>query len=152
MKCAIPISYPVPQVSDDPASGNAHGQPARCMHRWPSGRRCRQVSESANSNFCATHAAVESNRHSGDRAEVLLTNSDSLHSVEGIHNSLAELYVMVAEDKISPAAPPSLPTSANSCSAPCPPSNKAHLKSSSTCPAPATTPQSILKTPKFLQP
>jgi len=71
------------------------------MHRWPSGRRCRQASEHGNSSFCATHAAVEQNRHRGDRLYDLLQSDNNLLTAREINKSLASLYMLLAEDKIS---------------------------------------------------
>jgi hypothetical protein len=96
---AVPVSQPTPQISDD---STAAGAPARCLHRWPSGRRCRQAPEQPNSSFCPAHAAVEQNRHHGDRLHDLLLQTDNrLRTASDINNSLASLYVLLAEDRIS---------------------------------------------------
>src|SRR5216683_674326 len=95
---ATHMSEPILQIPNDPS---AVGTPVRCHHRWPSGRRCRQASEHGNSNFCSTHAAVEQNRHNGDRLYDLLQSDNNLLTAREINKSLASLYMLLAEDKIS---------------------------------------------------
>jgi hypothetical protein len=72
------------------------------MHRWPSGRRCRQLSEHPNSSFCATHAVDGQNRHRGDRINVLLPPDNHLFSAKEVIASLFSLYLLLAQDRISP--------------------------------------------------
>jgi hypothetical protein len=104
MNYTQPVAFPIPQIANDPtATGPCHASKHdRCDHRTPSGRRCRLARKDSRSRFCHPHDLAEQQRHNGDRTEALLANADAFQTAEGIHNSLAELYVLLAKDKIAP--------------------------------------------------
>lgn len=91
-----------PQNPNDPSAASTVGNPVCCHLRWPSGRRCRLASEHPNSSFCATHATLEQNHHNGDRLYDLLQHDNDLLTATEINKSLASLYMLLAEDRISP--------------------------------------------------
>lgn len=78
----------------------------RCRHRTPTGRRCLAPRSSPGFPFCARHRAKQEKLRSSDLAADLTAGfadiRASLQSVEGIHDSLAELYVLLAQDRVSP--------------------------------------------------
>jgi hypothetical protein len=76
----------------------------RCQHLSPSGRRCRHARKDSRSRFCAPHDLLEQQRHDGDRADAILGEPDPGHfdTAAGINRALTGLYVLLAEDKISP--------------------------------------------------
>ncbi len=104
MKCTEPVTFPMPQITDDPTPSGPRpaSKQLRSGHRTPSGRRCRLARKDSRSRFCHPHDLAEQQRHNGDRTEALLAEADAFQSAEGIHHSLGELYVLLAEDKISP--------------------------------------------------
>lgn len=74
----------------------------RCQHRTPAGRRCRSSRSSAASGFCARHSAIEKQRHSADLSADLTAVGDTIQSPEAVNQSLAELYTLLAKNRVSP--------------------------------------------------
>jgi len=78
----------------------------RCRYRTPTGRRCRAARSSPSSPLCAHHRAMAKKAPLDDIAADLTARlkdiRTSLQSTEGVHNSLAELYVLLAQDRVSP--------------------------------------------------
>lgn len=78
----------------------------RCSHRTPTGRRCLAPRASPGFPLCARHRAMQEKLRSDDLAADLTTRLKdiraSLQSVRGVHDSLAELYVLLAQDRVSP--------------------------------------------------
>ena len=76
---------------------------SRCQHRTPSGRQCRFRTSGAASRFCPRHNAIKKLRHSADLAAVLAAGDENtFQSAEGINHSLAELFTLLAKDRVSP--------------------------------------------------
>jgi hypothetical protein len=84
----------------DQSTGN------RCRYRTPTGRRCRAARSSPSSPHCAHHRAMAKKAPLDDIAADLTARLKdirvSLQSAQGVHNSLAELYVLLAQDRVSP--------------------------------------------------
>ena len=84
----------------DQSTGN------RCRYRTPTGRRCRAARSSPSSPHCAHHRAMAKKSPLDDIAADLTARlkdiRTSLQSANGVHNSLAELYILLAEDRVSP--------------------------------------------------
>ncbi len=78
----------------------------RCRYRTPTGRRCRAKRSSPSSPFCAHHRAMAKKAPLDDIAADLTARLKdiraSMQSAEGVHNLLAELYVLLAQDRVSP--------------------------------------------------
>ncbi len=76
----------------------------RCQRLSPSGRRCIHPRKDSRSRFCAAHDFAEQQRHDGDRCDAILGEPDPGHfdTAAGINRALTGLYVLLAEDKISP--------------------------------------------------
>ena len=76
---------------------------SRCQHRTPSGRQCRFRTSGGASPFCTRHSAFKKLRHSADLAAVLAAGDEkTFQSAEGINHSLAELFTLLAKDRVSP--------------------------------------------------
>ena len=76
-------------------------KPQRCQYRSSSGLQCRYSSRGNASGLCARHEAVETKRSSAGLT-ALLNIADNFHSAAGISRSLAELFTLLAEDRVSP--------------------------------------------------
>jgi hypothetical protein len=123
--------------------------PARCTHRFANGVRCRLLTLDADASYCTNHARlVENQLESADTAASLTADLKEFRSAIPINAFLARLLLLLAENKISPVAPPSSPISPTNSSALFPRSTASSIprkiptlrpRSSSTCPAPNAT-------------
>jgi len=87
-----------------PVARRARNSSAQCCHHSATGRRCRSARSSSESCLCPRHRAIEQKLLSAEPDDLTPEFSDlegSLQTVDGIHNSLAELYVLVVQDRIS---------------------------------------------------
>jgi hypothetical protein len=79
--------------------------PNQCCHLSGTGRRCRAARSSPTSSLCTRHRAMEQNARSADLSSDLnarLTDiRESLQSAQGVRDSLAELYVLLAQNRVS---------------------------------------------------
>jgi hypothetical protein len=79
--------------------------PNQCCHLSSAGRRCRSARCTPTSSLCTRHRDMEQNARSADLSPDLaarLTDiRKSLQSVEGVRDSLAELYVLLAQNRVS---------------------------------------------------
>jgi hypothetical protein len=74
-----------------------------CQHRGSAGRRCRMPVSDPASGFCFHHAAQQKKQDdAADLSAALTGNSEEFRSVEGINQSLGELYKLLAQNRISP--------------------------------------------------
>ena len=74
-----------------------------CQHRGSAGRRCRMPVSDPVSGFCFHHAAQQKKENdAADLSAALTGNSEEFRTVEGINQSLGELYKLLAQDRISP--------------------------------------------------
>jgi hypothetical protein len=77
----------------------------QCCHLSPTGRRCRSARSSPTSCLCPRHRTMEQTARPADLVPELaarLTDiRESLQSVEGVRNSLAELYILLAQNRVS---------------------------------------------------
>jgi hypothetical protein len=89
-----------------PAENTDQPTGTRCRYRTPTGRRCRAARSSPSSPHCAHHRAMAKKAPLDDIAADLTARLKdirlSLQSAQGVHNSLAELYVLLAQDRVSP--------------------------------------------------
>jgi hypothetical protein len=75
---------------------------SRCRYRTPAGRSCRQLAHDASLGLCPKHAGPQfAVRPVGDFRKVLTTHCDEFATAIGIHNSLSELYKLLAADLIT---------------------------------------------------
>jgi len=75
---------------------------SQCLYRSPSGRHCRQLAENAGVGLCSKHAAPHfSFRPNANFLRRLTVDSDDFTTALGIHNSVSELYKLLAADVIS---------------------------------------------------
>ena len=80
------------------AKGAAH-----CAHRTPSGRRCRLPVSDPDSGLCLRHGLRhQKDRDLADLASALTGKSEEFQTAAGINHSLAELYTLLAQNRISP--------------------------------------------------
>jgi hypothetical protein len=75
--------------------------PERCQHRTRTGRQCRSLVADANSSFCAAHAGSEPG-DSEDFVVALTERACRFQNAQGINYSLAALYNLLAQGRISP--------------------------------------------------
>jgi hypothetical protein len=74
----------------------------RCDYRTPAGRRCRARIQDARTNLCPKHAALHGAvKISSDFLQRLTADTDDFTTAMGIHNSLSELYKLLAADLIT---------------------------------------------------
>jgi len=95
-----------------PAESSAHPAPRRagtgandrnrCQHRTPSGRQCRSSRSGSASALCTRHGNIEKHRRSADLTADLTVGRDTFLSAGAINRSLAELYTLLARNRVSP--------------------------------------------------
>jgi hypothetical protein len=90
-------------ASSTPASGatTVAGPAPRCEHRLPSGRQCRSASQNAEARLCARHASAAKKAGAADITTLLGVARERFQSAEGINGSLAELFALLAENRVS---------------------------------------------------
>ena len=74
----------------------------RCHHRRPSGRRCKLAVIAPGAPFCFTHTQEFNKADSLNLKTALLTNHQGFQTAQGINNSLGNLYILLANNYISP--------------------------------------------------
>ena len=99
---ANPASTAEPSSLQTPPQSSPPPAVPRCVHISPSGRRCASSAYDLRSSLCFRHNNRRKRAEETDHSAVLTRNADSFQSREGIRHSLAELYVLVAQDRISP--------------------------------------------------
>ncbi len=76
---------------------------ARCQHRTPSGRRCKSTASAPNASLCYTHAQSQQKaKQAGDLSYVLLQNYQNFQTAQGVNFALANIYRLLAANRISP--------------------------------------------------
>ena len=86
------------QSPSEGAKGAAH-----CAHLTPSGRRCRLPISDPDSGLCLRHGLrLKKDRDLADLASALTGKSEEFQTAAGINHSLAELYTLLAQNRISP--------------------------------------------------
>jgi len=73
---------------------------ARCQHRTAAGRQCRSLADDPSSGLCPHHAVQVSVKI--NFREELTQNALGFQRSQGVNNSLAVLYKLLAEGSISP--------------------------------------------------
>jgi len=81
---------------------NSANDASRCQHRRPSGRRCKLTVISAGAPFCFTHTQEFNKADSLNLKTALLTRSQGFQTAQGINYSLSNLYILLANNYISP--------------------------------------------------
>jgi len=74
----------------------------RCQHRRPSGRRCKLTVTAPGAPFCFTHTQEFNKADSLNLKTALLTRSQGFQTAQGINYSLSNLYILLANNYISP--------------------------------------------------
>jgi hypothetical protein len=74
----------------------------RCHHRRPSGRRCKLAVTAPGAPFCFTHTQEFNKADSLNLKTALLTNHEGFQTAQGINHSLRNLYILLANNYISP--------------------------------------------------
>jgi len=75
---------------------------SQCRYRTPAGRYCHQTDISPQTGLCAKHGAPHfAIRPNANFLKRLTTDCDEFTTAMGIHNSLSELYKLLAADLIS---------------------------------------------------
>ena len=73
-----------------------------CRYRSPAGRQCRQLACTATLGLCEKHAGPQfASRQPDDFRKILTHETDEFTTAMGIHNSISELYKLLAADLIS---------------------------------------------------
>src|SRR5216684_7656388 len=102
-----------------PQTPNAVVLSVRCAHRSSGGRRCRLSVSDPRSVFCPQHRSEQLEEEAADHFSYLSRNFQYFQTAQGTNYSLMNLYQLLAQNRISPAAPPFSPTSAAYSSARC---------------------------------
>jgi hypothetical protein len=87
-----------PQSANTGAASDAN----RCQHRRPSGRRCKLDVTAPGAPFCFTHTQEFNKADSLNLKTALLTRSQGFQTAQGINYSLSNLYILLANNYISP--------------------------------------------------
>lgn len=75
---------------------------SQCRYRTPAGRYCHQTKVDPQTGLCAKHAAPHfALQPNANFLKRLTTDCDEFTTAIGIHNSLSELYKLLAADLIS---------------------------------------------------
>ncbi len=74
----------------------------RCQHHTPAGRRCKQPVEAPGKHFCYTHMLELKKSDVLNLKNALLTNYEGFQTAQGINSSLSNLYMLLANNYISP--------------------------------------------------
>ena len=83
-------------TTTSPASAN------RCLYRAPAGRRCRAEALDLKLGLCPKHASPRPTlKPSADFLQQLTVDCNEFTTAMGIHNSLYELYKLLAADLIT---------------------------------------------------
>jgi hypothetical protein len=73
----------------------------RCSHRTAAGRQCRRLSADAHSGLCNHHRAVQKQKEAEDLSDALLARSQNFQTAQGINFALANIYRLLAANRIS---------------------------------------------------
>jgi len=74
----------------------------RCQRRRPSGRRCKLPVTAPGAPFCFTHTQEFNKADTLNLKTALLTGHQGFQTAQGINNSLRNLYILLANNYISP--------------------------------------------------
>ena len=76
---------------------------SRCLHRYPSGRRCRLPLDDSSSYFCHEHARLQPPAPgSGDLSPELVGQLTEFKSALDINRVLSNLLLLISRDRIAP--------------------------------------------------
>src|SRR5580692_10689733 len=78
------------------------GDATRCQRRRPSGRRCKLPVMSPGASFCLAHTREMLRADTLNLKTALLTGHQGFQTAQGINNSLSNLYILLANNYISP--------------------------------------------------
>jgi hypothetical protein len=97
------VGYPHPSIEDqnDTKSPSSDFTPERCQYRTATGRQCCSLAIDADSSFCARHATSEPSDPE-DFSAALTQKACCFQNAQGINHSLATLYALCAQGRISP--------------------------------------------------
>ena len=73
---------------------------ARCQHRTSTGRQCASLAANKVSGLCKRHASIE--EANADVSAPLTRQACRFQNAQGINHSLSALYMLLAQDRISP--------------------------------------------------
>ncbi len=74
----------------------------RCQHRTTSGRRCKLPVEAPGALHCYTHTQELRKYDALNLKTALLTDHQGFQTAQGINHSLGNLYILLANNYISP--------------------------------------------------
>jgi hypothetical protein len=84
------------------AIANPIDDSTRCQRRRPSGRRCKLTVMAPGAPFCFTHTKEFNRADTLNLKTALLTDHQGFQTAQGINNSLSNLYILLANNYISP--------------------------------------------------
>jgi hypothetical protein len=84
------------------AIANPIDDSTRCQRRRPSGRRCKLTVMAPGAPFCFTHTKEFNKADTLNLKTALLTGHQGFQTAQGINNSLRNLYILLANNYISP--------------------------------------------------
>ncbi|MGB7280857.1 MAG: hypothetical protein WBE13_01240 [Candidatus Acidiferrum sp.] len=74
----------------------------RCSHRTTKGRQCRQLAADSRSCLCAHHRGLQKQKEIYDLSDDLLARSQNFQTAQGVNFALANIYRLLAANRISP--------------------------------------------------
>jgi len=81
---------------------NSTSPATRCSHRTAAGRQCRQLSADSHSRLCAHHLNLQKQKEAEDLSDDLLARSQNFQTAQGVNFALANIYRLLAANRISP--------------------------------------------------
>jgi hypothetical protein len=75
---------------------------SRCYHCTAAGRQCRQLSADSQSQLCAHHLDQLKQKEVNDLSRTLLARSQNFRTAQGVNFALANIYRLLAANRISP--------------------------------------------------
>jgi hypothetical protein len=90
------------KMTQKQANSNSTNDPSRCQHLFVNGTRCRLLVPNADSLFCPLHAKLPEHEHElADLSPILTRDCRSFQTAQGINHSISELYLLLAQNRIS---------------------------------------------------
>lgn len=84
------------------ANSNSTNESPRCQHLFVNGTRCRLLVPNADALFCPLHAKRPDQEHElADLSAILTRDCRDFQTAQGINHSISELYLLLAQNRIS---------------------------------------------------
>lgn len=90
-------------MSTKPSTTSTFAELYRCQHRFANGMRCSIPTPSEEAQFCSRHAKLAQTQPiEEDHSKLLLKSSQNFQTAQGVNFALANLFELLAKNRISP--------------------------------------------------